>query len=87
MIVIIGASLSKPHNSVTALRTHVSTYGPTTYRKFYISAFKHFTMIECLCLTEVQLSLIRENEHEGLLSLLPDCRVSMKESESADYSS
>ena len=44
--VIIGASLSEPHTSVTALRTRVSIclcvylsiylsiYGPTTYRKF-----------------------------------------------------
>ena len=35
---IIGASLSEPHTSVTALRTRVSIrlsiYGPTTYRKF-----------------------------------------------------
>ena len=35
---LIGASLSEPHTSVTALRTHVyvglSIYGPTTYRKF-----------------------------------------------------
>ena len=35
---LIGASLSEPHTSVTALRTRVSIrltiYGPTTYRKF-----------------------------------------------------
>ena len=35
---IIGASLSEPHTSMTALRTRVSIYlsdyGPTTYRKF-----------------------------------------------------
>ena len=39
---IFGASLSKPHTSVTALRTRVCIYlsiylclfGPTTYRKF-----------------------------------------------------
>ena len=42
-------------------------------------------MIEYSRLTEVQLS--RENEHEGLISLLPDCRVGVKESESEDYSS
>ena len=42
-------------------------------------------MIECSRLTDVQLSC--ENEREGLLSLLPDCRVGVKESESEDYSS
>ena len=39
---IIGASLSEPHTSVTALHTHVCMlvgwfvcwFGPTTYRKF-----------------------------------------------------
>ena len=33
-------------------------------------------MIECPRFTDVKLS--RENEHEGLLSLLPDCRVGVK---------
>ena len=32
--VMIGASLSEPHTSVTSLRTRVSMLGPTTYRKF-----------------------------------------------------
>ena len=36
--VVIGASLSEPHTSVTALRTRVCMlvclFGPTTYRKF-----------------------------------------------------
>ena len=31
---LIGASLNEPHTSVTALRTHVSIYGATTYREF-----------------------------------------------------
>ena len=35
---LVGASLSEPHTSVTALHTCVSIrltiYGPTTYRKF-----------------------------------------------------
>ena len=38
MLQLIGASLSEPHTSVTALRRRVSiylsVYGPTTYRKF-----------------------------------------------------
>ena len=47
----IGASLSEPHTSVTALRTRVSiylsVYGPTTYRKFcgftkFVCARVHF---------------------------------------------
>ena len=46
---LIGASLSEPHTSVTALRTRVSIYlsmdRPPTFI-FYISAFKYFTMIE-----------------------------------------
>ena len=84
-VFVIGASLSEPHTSVTASRTRVSIYGPTTYRKFKISAFKYFTMIECSRLTDVQLS--RQNEREGLLSLLPDCWFGVKESESEDYSS
>ena len=33
------------------------------------------------------LNMSRENKREGLLSLLPDCRVGVKESESEDYSS
>ena len=33
-------------------------------------------MIECPRFTDVKLS--RENEREGLLSLLPDCRVGVK---------
>ena len=47
----LGASLSEPHTSVTALRkyvciyacTNVCLFGPTTYRKFQMSAFKYFT--------------------------------------------
>ena len=38
VLTVIGASLSEPHTSVTALRTRVSIrlaiYGPTTYWKF-----------------------------------------------------
>ena len=52
---LIEASLSEPHTSVTALHTcvcmlvgwFVGLFGPTTYRKFQMSAFKYFTTIEC----------------------------------------
>ena len=44
VVIIIGASLSEPHTSVTALSTCVCIYacllGPTTYREFQMSAFK-----------------------------------------------
>ena len=43
---LVGASLSEPHTSVTALRTRVcmlvGLFGPTTYRNFEMSAFKIF---------------------------------------------
>ena len=46
----IGASLSEPHTSVTALRTHVCIYacllGLTTYSKLYMSVFKYSTKID-----------------------------------------
>ena len=53
---LIGASLSEPYTSVTALWkcvciyacTFVRLFGPTTYRKFQMSTFKYFTMIACL---------------------------------------
>ena len=49
-IFLIGASLSKPHTSATALRTCVSMLacllGLTTYRKFWMSVFKYFTKID-----------------------------------------
>ena len=42
---MIGVSMSEPHTSVTALRTRVcmlvGLFGPTTYRKLQMSAFKH----------------------------------------------
>ena len=85
---LIGASLSEPHTSMTAMRKCVCIYaclfGPTTYCKFQMSTFKYFTMIACHVHADVhfsQLSLNRENECEGLL---PDCKFSVKESESED---
>ena len=46
--VLIGASLSEPHTSVTALSTcvYLCLLGPTTYCKFQMSAFKflYFTI-------------------------------------------
>ena len=48
---VIGASLSKPHTSMTALRTCVCMFaclcllGLATYRKFQMSTFKYFTKI------------------------------------------
>ena len=56
----------------------VCLFGPTTYRKFLNQNIQMFHDDW----TSVQLS--RENEHEGLL---PDCRVSVKQSKSEDYSS
>ena len=48
---LIGAHLSEPHTSVTALQKYLCLYvclfGPTTYRKFQMSAFQYFTMIAC----------------------------------------
>ena len=51
-----------------------------------MSAFKYFTMIACHVHAGADvymswLSLSRENEREGLL---PDCKFSVKESESED---
>ena len=50
LINIIGVSLSEPHASVTALHMCVCMFacllGPTTYRKFQMSAFKYFTKID-----------------------------------------
>ena len=42
MYLLIGASLSEPHTSVTALSTcvYLCLLGPTTYRKFQMSEFK-----------------------------------------------
>ena len=42
--------MTKPHTSVTALRTCVYTcwFGPTTYPKFQTSAFKYFTKINIM---------------------------------------
>ena len=69
---MVGVSLSEPHTSVTALHTSVcmlvGLFGPTTYRKFLMSAFKYFTMIECPRRRGIQLS--RENEREGLAACL-----------------
>ena len=73
---MIGASLSEPHTSMTALCTRVYTSIYACLDRPLISAFKYFTMIE--------LQLSRENEREGLL---PDCRVGVKQIESEDYSS
>ena len=65
--------MSKPHTSMTALRTHVyACLGPPLTIVF---AFK-FLMIACV----LQL-YSRQNEREGLL---PDSRVGVKESESED---
>ena len=81
---VIGASLSEPHTSVTALRKCVCVsaclFGPTTYRKFQMSAFKYFMSTPIVRRT-LQLSLSLENEREGLL---PDCRFGVKECESED---
>ena len=50
LINIIGVSLGEPHTSVTALRTCMCMFacllGPTTYRKFQMSAFKYFMKID-----------------------------------------
>ena len=78
----IGASLSEPQTSVTALSMCVCIYhlcilGLTTYRKFH--AFKILNISQCPHGRILQLSC--ENEHEGVL---PDCRINMKESESKD---
>ena len=43
---IIGASLSKPSTSLSAV--YVCLFEPTTYRKFQMSALKYFTKIEGL---------------------------------------
>ena len=79
---VIVASLSGPHTSVTALRkcVYLCLLGPSTYRKFQMKHIQIFH-IHANCRT-LQLSLSRENEREGLL---PDCRFDMKESESEDY--
>lgn len=60
---VIGASLSKPHTSMTALHTCVYAYiaicsfGPTTYRNFEASVFKHF------------MPHAAESKSEGLLTI------------------
>ena len=56
--------------------------GPTTYRKFQMSAFNILIFHDVH--TDVRVLQSRENECEGLL---PDCRVGVKESESEDDSS
>ena len=66
---LIGVSLSEPHASVTALHKCVCTFacllacflGPTTYRKFQMSAFKYFTKINIV--------------HEAVEAWLSECSV------------
>ena len=75
------ASLSELHTSVTALSMCVHIYlclfGPTTYHN-QMSAFK-ILIFHDVHANVSQLSHVNE--------LLPDCRVSVKESESEDDSS
>ena len=85
--VVIGASLSEPDTSLTALCMCVCAYacllfGLTTYCKFQMSAFEYFTGIDCS--RQRALKLNRENESEVLLS---DCSVRMKQSGDEDDSS
>ena len=56
---------------------HAGLFGPTPTVKFKINM-----MIECPRQCVLQLSC--EDKHEGLM---PDCRISMKESKSEDASS
>ena len=75
---LIGTSLNEPHTSVTALRTRVSI------RLSDYLWTDHLPEILNLRIYEISKCT---SEREGLLSLLPDCRVSVKESKSEQYSS
>ena len=75
---IIGASLREPNTSVTALRTCVSI------RLSDYLWTDHLPEIINLRIYEISKCT---SEREGLLSLLLDCRISVKESKSEDYSS
>ena len=69
---LIGASLSEPHTSVTALCVYLCLDRPLTVN-FKWAAHSNFL---CPCPHVLQIS--RANEREVLL---PDCRVSVKKSE------
>ena len=71
-------------STCNSIQKIVASHAP--YVNFKSAHSNYFTMIvHTQPLTDMQLS--RENERERLLSLLPDCRVGVKESESEDYSS
>ena len=76
---LIGASLSEPHTSVTALRTCVYIY--QTICLSMLVWTDHLTINFKSAHSNI---LRREIEHEGLLLA---CRVGVKEGESEDYSS
>ena len=86
---LIGTSLSEPHTSVPALRTHVCMlvclFVWTDYLSWSlnerIQIISRWWNVHTDTYFSEQLSKSRENEHERVL---PDCRVVVKENKSED---